>query len=201
MFGTSKKRENYDAERQPPFIAQNLVDVGHDLSIARLLRGYRNGSFPWTVHPVTWWSPDPRTVIEFENFHVSRSLRRKLRKGIFEPSINEAFVPVIRACAAPGRGRRTTWIAPEFIEAYTALHHAGHAHSLEIWSEGKLAGGIYGMAVGAYFAAESMFHREDDASKAGLFYLIEHLKARGYTLLDVQMPTRITMQLGASFIP
>jgi leucyl/phenylalanyl-tRNA--protein transferase len=201
MFGATKKEMTYDAEREPPFIAQNLVDVGGDLSIARLLRGYQNGSFPWTVNPVTWWSPDPRTIIEFENFHASKSLRRTLRKGIFQATVNEAFVPVIRACAAPTPGRRTTWIAPEFIEAYTALHKRGHAHSVEVWHEGKLVGGIYGIGIGAYFAGESMFHRMGDASKVALYHLMEHLKAREYILFDVQMPTRVTMQMGASFVP
>jgi leucyl/phenylalanyl-tRNA--protein transferase len=120
---------------------------------------------------------------------------------LFQPTLDQAFGFVIRSCAAPGKGRRSTWISPQFIEAYTDLHRLGFAHSLEVWQEGEIVGGIYGVGIGAYFAGESMFHTVDNASKAALFYLMQHLKIRGYTLFDVQMPTRITLQMGATFLP
>jgi leucyl/phenylalanyl-tRNA--protein transferase len=176
--------------------AEGLVAVGGDLSVPRLLLAYRSGIFPWTVKPVTWWSPDPRGVIELDRFHVSRSLTRVLRRGVFRVTIDQAFEAVMEGCAAPARGRRSTWITPEFIAAYTRLHQAGHAHSLECWLGDRLAGGIYGVALGGFFAGESMFHRVSNASKVALFHLVEHLRARGFALLDVQMLTPITEQLG-----
>ena len=200
MFGGNKKQTAQTAHAKAPFIDENLVDIGGALNVDSLLKHYREGSFPWTVHPVTWWSPDPRTVLELDNFRVSRSLVKLLRKGRFKVTIDQAFPAVIQGCAvAPNRG--ASWIAPEFIRAYTDLHLAGHAHSVEIWENGMLAGGLYGVGLGGYFGAESMFHSVSNASKAALFYLTRHLKARGYRLLDVQMPTNITLQLGATVIP
>src|ERR1043166_3678143 len=113
MFASMKKSAWFDSNNEAPIISQNLVEIGGDLSVPRLLRGYQSGNFPWTADPVTWWSPDPRTVIEFDDFHVSRSLRRLLRKNIFEVTIDKAFAHVIRTCAASGKGRRSTWITPE----------------------------------------------------------------------------------------
>ena len=176
--------------------ADGLVAVGGDLASARLLLGYRMGIFPWTVSPVTWWSPDPRAIIELDGLHVSRSLGRTLRKAVFEVTIDCAFRQVIEGCAGPAPGRRSTWITKQFVEAYTALHRLGHAHSVECWQGGQLAGGIYGVAVGGLFAGESMFHRVSDASKVALFHLVEHLKSRHFVLFDVQMLTPITSQLG-----
>jgi leucyl/phenylalanyl-tRNA--protein transferase len=166
-----------------------------------LLRAYRSGAFPWTVHPVTWWSPDPRAIIELANFRPPRSLEKLLRKDPFVFTRDQAFDRVIEQCAAPASNRRSTWITPEFRNAYKELHRAGHAHSLEVWQGDGLVGGIYGVGIGGYFAGESMFHRVSEASKAALWKLIEHLRARGYELFDVQMPTRITVQLGAVVIP
>jgi leucyl/phenylalanyl-tRNA---protein transferase len=177
--------------------AEGLVAVGGDLSVDRLLLAYRSGIFPWTVNPVTWWSPDPRGVLEIENFHVSRSLAREVRRNRFEMTRDKAFREVIKACAAPGPGRRTTWISPQFIAAYTRLHEQGHAHSVECWLEGKLAGGVYGVKVGGFFAGESMFHRVSNASKVALWHLVNHLRNQGFTLFDIQMVTPITEQLGA----
>lgn len=177
--------------------ADGLVAVGGDLSVERLLAAYRQGIFPWSVHPVTWWSPDPRGVIELEQFHVSQSLARVIRKGIFEVTLNQSFREVMQACAAPGLNRRDTWIAPEFIEAYCRLHQLGHAHSVECWQRGKLAGGIYGVAVGGLFAGESMFHVADNASKVALWRLVEHLRTRGFVLFDIQMVTAATRPFGA----
>jgi leucyl/phenylalanyl-tRNA--protein transferase len=180
---------------------EGLVAVGGDLSVPRLLLAYRSGIFPWTVRPITWWSPDPRAIFELDRFHVSRSFERVLRRQPFELTIDRAFADVMKGCAAPGRGRRTTWITPEFHAAYGRLHSQGHAHSVECWRDGRLAGGIYGVAIGAFFAGESMFHRVSEASKVALYHLVEHLRSRDYKLFDIQMLTPITEQLGGTTIP
>jgi leucyl/phenylalanyl-tRNA--protein transferase len=158
---------------------------------------YRSGIFPWTVEPITWWSPDPRAIFELHQFHVPRSLRAVLRKGLFEISIDTAFDRVIRACAEPSEGRRNTWISPEFIQAYNRLYAAGYAHSIECWEGDSLVAGIYGVGIGGLFAGESMFHRVDNASKVALHHLVRHLQMRGYVLFDIQMLTPVTRQLGA----
>lgn len=176
---------------------EGLVAIGGDLALPRLLLAYRSGIFPWTVGPITWWSPDPRAIFELEQFHVSRSLARVLRQQIFRVTCDEAFREVMEGCAAPAPGRRETWISPEFIQAYTGLHEAGHAHSIECWQGEQLVGGIYGVAVGGLFAGESMFHTVSNASKAALYHLIELLRRRDFELFDVQMLTPITKQLGA----
>jgi len=181
--------------------AEGLVAVGGDLSVPRVLLAYRSGIFPWTVEPLTWWSPDPRAIFELDGFHVSHSLARCLRKGEFATSIDRTFREVMEGCAAPARGRRSTWITPEFLEAYSELHRQGHAHSLECWQGKRLVGGVYGVAIGGFFAGESMFHHVSNASKVALFHLIEHLRTRGFVLFDVQMVTPITQQLGAITIP
>ena len=178
-----------------------LVALGGDLGVPRLLLAYRTGIFPWSDHPVSWWSPDPRGIFELDRFHVPRSLERVLRSGRFRVSLNQAFAAVMQGCAAPARGRERTWISPGFLEAYTRLHHAGHAHSLECWLGDELAGGIYGVAIGGLFAGESMFHRVSDASKVALVHLVGRLRARGFALFDIQMLTPITRQLGAVEIP
>jgi leucyl/phenylalanyl-tRNA--protein transferase len=180
--------------------ARGLVAVGGDLSVARLLAAYRSGIFPWTVGPISWWSPDPRAIFDLDQFQVSKSLDRVIRKGVFEVTMDRAFEEVMRGCAASAAGRESTWITPEFIEAYTRLHEAGHAHSVECWREGRLAGGVYGVTVGGLFAGESMFHRESNASKVALFHLIAHLRKQKFTLFDIQMPTPVTRQLGAVLI-
>ena len=163
----------------------------------RLLLAYRSGLFPWTDDPITWWSPDPRAIFELDAFLVPRSLRRTLRQEVFRVTVDQAFRQVMEGCAAPAPGRRSTWISPVFLEAYTELHRAGHAHSVECWQGGELAGGIYGVVVGGLFAGESMFHRASNASKVALCSLIAHLRARGFTLFDIQMLTPVTAQLGA----
>lgn len=180
---------------------EGLVAVGGDLSVPRLLLAYRSGIFPWTVDPLTWWSPDPRAIFELEGFHVSRSLGRVLRKGVFRITVDRVFQRVMEGCAAPAPGRRSTWISPEFIAAYTQLHAQGHAHSVECWQANRLVGGVYGVSVGGLFAGESMFHRASDASKVALYHLIEHLRRRGFELFDIQMLTPVTAQLGGSTIP
>ncbi len=178
-----------------------LVAIGGDLSAPRLILAYRQGIFPWTGDPITWWSPDPRAVFELEHFHVPRSLRRTMRRGEFTVTINHAFRAVMEGCAEAGPGRRTTWVSPLFIDAYTRLHAQGHAHSLECWRAGQLVGGVYGVAIGGFFSGESMFHRATDASKVALYFLVQHLLERGFTLFDIQMLTPVTQQMGAITIP
>jgi leucyl/phenylalanyl-tRNA--protein transferase len=179
---------------------EGLLCVGGRLSPEWLVDAYRHGIFPWPMwenEPVAWWSPDPRAIIEFDSFHVSRRLRRTLGSGCFQATINRDFAGVIRGCAtAPGR-RGNTWLTRAMITAYRQMHALGHAHSLEIWHEGRLAGGTYGIAAGGLFAAESMFYRVRDASKAALAYLVAHLRERGYRLLDIQQWTPHTGSMGA----
>ena len=177
-----------------------LVAVGGDLSVSRLLLAYRNGMFPWTDDPVTWWSPDPRAIFELDRFHASGSLAHVIRKGVFEITIDRAFRQVMEGCARPAPGRESTWISAKFIEAYTALHGLGHAHSVECWQNRQLVGGIYGVSIGGLFAGESMFHRANNASKVALSHLHRHLRERSFGLFDIQLLTPITRQLGATTI-
>ena len=178
-----------------------LVATGGDLSVPRLVLAYRSGLFPWTERPVTWWSPNPRTIIELEGLHVSRSLKKFLAREPFTITVDRAFPEVIAACATEHGPVRRGWLTPGFTAAYTALHRAGHAHSVECWEEGKLVGGIYGVTVGGLFAGESMFHRASNASKVALVKLVAHLRARGCRLFDIQMTTPVTRQMGAVEIP
>ena len=177
--------------------ADGLVALGGSLTVERLLAAYRQGLFPWTAAPVSWWSPDPRAIIELERFHVSGSLAKVIRQRPFEVTMDRSFQEVMRACAAPGPKRGASWISGEFIEAYTRLHQLGHAHSVECWLKGELVGGIYGVAVGGLFAGESMFHRADNASKVALYHLVGHLRARRFVLFDIQMVTPATLPFGA----
>jgi leucyl/phenylalanyl-tRNA--protein transferase len=183
-----------DPERATTGPYNGLLAIGGDLSVRRLLLAYRSGIFPWTADPITWWSPDPRAILELDGLHVPRSLERVIRQGRFEITVNRAFREVMEGCADPCRPGG--WISAEFIEAYTALHQAGYANSLECWQAGQLAGGIYGIAIGGFFAGESMFHRTSDASKVALFHLIQRLRERAFKLFDIQMTTPITKRLG-----
>jgi leucyl/phenylalanyl-tRNA--protein transferase len=180
--------------------ADGLVAVGGDFSVERLLLAYRSGIFPWTESPISWWSPDPRGIFELEQFHVSRSLEKFLRKHPYTITTNRAFRQVMEGCAAPTARRGKTWVTPQFIAAYGELHERGQAHSVECWRGAELVGGIYGVAVGGLFAGESMFHRADNASKVALHHLVAHVRARGFGLFDIQMVTDITRQLGATEI-
>jgi leucyl/phenylalanyl-tRNA--protein transferase len=183
---------------------EGLVFVGGRLSVDRLLDGYRHGIFPWPAsphEPMLWWSPDPRAILPLDGMHASRRLQRTIRSGKFAVTANSAFADVLAGCAT-GRGReRGTWLTPEMIDAYTELHRLGYAHSVEAWHEGELAGSVYGVAIGGFFSAESMFHRVRDASKVALARLVEHLRGRGYELLDIQQWTPHTGRLGAVEIP
>lgn len=181
--------------------ADGLVGVGGDLSPGRLLEAYRHGIFPFfdADSPILWWSPDPRAIFEMDGLHVSRRLARTIRSGRFRVTFNQDFEGVIRGCAErPGEG---TWITEDMVEAYTRLHRLGHAHSVEAWYDGCLAGGVYGVAVGAMFAGESMFTRVRDASKVSLAHLLARLRERGFQLFDVQFLNDHTARLGAAEIP
>jgi leucyl/phenylalanyl-tRNA---protein transferase len=164
-----------------------------------LLQGYRLGVFPMAMEDdsIAWFSPDPRAIIPLESFHIPHALRRVVRKEIFEIKIDNSFGEVIRGCAR----RKDTWINAEIIESYERLHELGNAHSIEAWSKKKLAGGLYGVAVGGAFFGESMFHRVTDASKIALVALVGHLRARKFVLLDTQWLTPHLEQFGAIEIP
>jgi leucyl/phenylalanyl-tRNA--protein transferase len=182
-----------------------IVCVGGELRTAVLLDAYRHGIFPWPMFdddlPMLWWSPDPRGVIEFDTFHVSRRLERTCRSGKFQVTSDRDFAGVIHGCATAGERRGSTWLTAEMIRAYKGLHHLGHAHSVEVWLNGQLAGGVYGVAIGGLFAGESMFHRVRDASKVALTYLVRHLQQQGYRLFDLQQLNAHTASLGGSAIP
>ncbi|MBG90039.1 MAG: leucyl/phenylalanyl-tRNA--protein transferase [Verrucomicrobiales bacterium] len=172
-----------------------LVAIGGDLSPERLILAYRSGIFPWSVDPITWWSPSRRGIIPLDAPRWGRSLLKTIRRKPFEVSVDRAFREVMEGCrTAPRQG---SWITTEFVEAYTVLHDMGFAHSVECWSGEDLAGGIYGIHVGGAFVGESMFFRESNASKVALYYLVESLRANGFTLFDTQMVTETTERFGA----
>ena len=196
------RRRQTDLWRDPELAdATGLVAMGGDLSPNRLLEAYRRGIFPWYDEslPICWWSPDPRAIFELDCFHVSRRLRRTFRSGRFQITVDHAFSQVIRGCA--DRPEQGTWITSEMIDAYEALHRLGHAHSVEAWSDGALAGGIYGVALGGFFAGESMFSQARDASKVALVHLIDRLREQGFQLFDIQFLNDHTAKLGAVEIP
>ena len=185
--------------------ANGLVGYGGELAPEWLLDAYRHGIFPWPMWgeegPLGWWSLNPRAIFEMGSLYVSRRLRRTIRARRFTATCDRAFADVMRGCAT-GRGRQGgTWITPSMFAAYTRLFDLGYAHSVETWRDGKLAGGVYGVAVGGLFAAESMFYRASDASKVALAHLMAHLGARGYVLLDIQQMTDNSARLGAIEIP
>ncbi len=184
---------------------EGLLAVGGDLRFERLLEAYRRGIFPWYSEdqPILWWSPDPRTVLYPEKLHISRSLKRSLRPGHFTVTLDTCFGEIIEHCAGP----RTqypeggTWITAAMIEAYGRLHQEGYAHSAETWQEGRLVGGLYGVAIGRAFFAESMFTQVDDASKVALVSLVRQLRIWGFRLVDCQQSSPHVLRLGAEEIP
>jgi leucyl/phenylalanyl-tRNA--protein transferase len=185
----------------PEFADENgLVAIGGDLLPGTLLRAYRAGVFPWFDEgdPILWWSPDPRAIIELDGLHISRRLARTLRSGKFRTTLDQSFGQVIRGCADRAEG---TWVTKQMIAAYETLHKLGHAHSLEVWQDDELAGGIYGVAIGGFFAGESMFTRRSDGSKIALVALVERLRQGGFQLFDVQFLTPHTQRMGAVEIP
>jgi leucyl/phenylalanyl-tRNA---protein transferase len=192
----------------PPLIFPNPASApadeplafGGDLSLSTLIQAYRLGIFPWFSpgETIQWWSPDPRAMFVVDEFHVPRRLARTIRSGLFSCTINTAFEAVMSGCAERDEG---TWIGRKIIKAYSALHKAGHAHSVEVWQGTDLVGGIYGVQVGALFAGESMFSRVSDASKVAMVHLIGHLKKQGFLVLDAQVLNNHTESLGAVNVP
>lgn len=180
-----------------------LLAAGGDLSVERLLLAYRQGIFPWynEGEPVLWWSPNPRTVIFPGHLHISRSLRKDLRKQNFRFSRNEAFKAVVEACSEPRPQQNGTWITQEMKNAYLRLHERGFAQSLECWQGEQLVGGIYGVVLGKCFFGESMFSRVDNASKAVMVELDKHLQAESFSLLDCQVSSPHVLSMGAVEIP
>ncbi len=181
-----------------------LVAVGGDLSVERLLLAYRSGIFPWPIFHddlMTWFSPDPRAILELDRLHLSRSLQKLLRRGAFEVTLNEDFSQVVDGCGAPAPDRPSTWITREMKQAYLRLHEQGYAHSVEARIEGELVGGLYGVSIGGFFAGESMFSRVTNASKVALVTLVQRLRDRGYGLLDIQQATPHLVSMGATEIP
>jgi leucyl/phenylalanyl-tRNA--protein transferase len=181
-----------------------LLAIGGDLSPQRLVAAYAHGIFPWYSKgsPILWWSPDPRLVLFPQNLHVPASLKRTLNSGCFRFTFDQAFGQVIRACAtAPRPDQDGTWILPEMVQAYEALHALGIAHSAEAWLDGELAGGVYGVALGSAFFGESMFCAVSNASKALFATLVRWLGAQGCTLIDCQQTTAHLLRFGAQEIP
>lgn len=176
-----------------------LLAIGGDLSQQRLLHAYRSGIFPWysAGQPILWWSPAPRMVLYPHHLHISRSLRRTMRNKGFRVSIDLAFESVIRACSAPRDGLGGTWLLPEMIASYVALHRAGHAHSFEVWDDDELVGGLYGVSIGQAFFGESMFSRRNDASKIAMCLLAERAGETPYRFIDCQIHTDHLASLGA----
>ena len=180
-----------------------LLAAGGDLRPERLLAAYRHGCFPWYQEgqPLLWWSPDPRTVLFPDELHVSRSLRKRMRHGDYQVTFDKAFAEVIQGCAGPRSYADGTWITTPMQDAYIRLHEMGVAHSVEVWQQGQLVGGLYGIAMGELFFGESMFSRATDASKVGFVTLVERLREWGFALIDCQMPTRHLESFGARSIP
>lgn len=187
--------------------AAGLLAAGANLSPQRLLNAYRHGIFPWFSEgqPILWWSTDPRMVLQIERFKISASLHKTLKKihrtqseGRWQIRFDFAFEEVMRACAAPRRDAQGTWISDQIIEGYRALFQLGYAHSVEVWLDGKLIGGAYGVSIGRMFYGESMFARAPDASKIALAYLVKFLHLNGVTMIDCQQETPHLASLGAT---
>jgi len=180
-----------------------LLAIGGDLSVARLLQAYKQGIFPWYSEgqPLLWWSPDPRFVLLPERMHISRSLAKILRQGRYQIRLDSDFRQVIDACASVARcGQDGTWITDEMLDAYVSLHEAGYAHSVETWIDGKLAGGLYGVAIGGVFFGESMFSHSSNASKIAFAHLGKLLTFYNYGLIDCQIATDHLQSFGATGI-
>ena len=188
--------------------APGLLAAGADLSPWRLLQAYQRGIFPWYSEgqPILWWSTDPRMVLYTNRFKISPSLHKTLRRiqasrasgGPYQVRFDSVFERVVRACAAPRRDGAGTWISEDIVRGYTSLHRTGHAHSAELWRDGELVGGAYGVSIGRMFYGESMFARETDASKVALAYLVHFLKLNGVRMVDCQQETEHLASLGAT---
>ncbi len=181
-----------------------LLAVGGDLSPERIITAYLNGIFPWYSHgqPILWWTPNPRAVLFPEKLHISKSLKKTLRKKTFRTTMNQAFEQVIYSCAeTPRKNQDGTWITDEMQQAYLYLHQLGFAHSAECWLDDKLVGGLYGLALGKVFFGESMFSHQSNASKIAFVHLLDELKKSDYALIDCQVTTDHLLSLGAEEIP
>ena len=178
-----------------------LLAVGGNLEPETLLSAYQQGIFPWFDEdtPILWWSPDPRAILEFDNLYISKRLARTIRTNKFQVTFNQDFDAVVQGCTY--RPEEGTWITPEVANAYGEFHRRGHAHSVEVWQQGILVGGLYGVAIGALFAGESMFSTVSDASKVALVALVSRLKEKGYQLFDLQIINEHTSMMGATEIP
>ena len=205
MFRLSQRDDDL---RFPPVelaSPEGLLAVGGDLRVERLLEAYRHGIFPWynDDQPILWWSPDPRAVIFPNKLHVSRSLKRTIRLGGFTVTLDTRFRDVMHGCAGPRPQypEGGTWITAQMVKAYVQLHELGYAHSVETWQEGRLVGGLYGVALGRIFFGESMFTRVPDASKVALVSLVRQLQTWGFRIFDCQQPSRHIKTLGAEDIP
>ncbi|WP_411269971.1 leucyl/phenylalanyl-tRNA--protein transferase [Alteromonas sp. CYL-A6] len=186
-----------------------LLAYGGDLSVSRLLSAYAQGIFPWYSEnePILWWSPDPRAIIELDGFKASRSLRKLARQRRYRVTLNHAFTDVIQSCASIPRAMpdgegvsHDTWITRDMQQAYIRLHDEGYAHSVEVWDQQTLVGGLYGVGIGRIFCGESMFHRQSNASKLALMALVEHMQRHDMAFIDCQMPTEHLASLGAKTI-
>jgi leucyl/phenylalanyl-tRNA---protein transferase len=181
-----------------------LVAIGGDLEVDTLMAAYRNGIFPWPISvelPLAWFSPDPRGVLDFSELHVSKSFQKFLKKNHLRVTFNQAFKKVITECARMYRkDQPSTWITPAIITGYEKLFRSGLAYSVEVWNEENLVGGMYGVHMGSFFSGESMFMKEDNASKLALYTLITHLKEKGISWLDTQMVTSVVEQFGGMYI-
>jgi len=179
-----------------------LLAVGGNLTAETLLNAYRHGIFPWYSdgQPILWWSPDPRAVLFPKRLKISRSLRKRLRQGQFQVTMDRAFDSVIKRCATSRNDGLGTWITAEMQAAYRQMHHRGHAHSVEAWRDGRLVGGLYGIAIGQLFFGESMFSRETDASKVAFAHLVAQLKRWQFSLIDCQVGSPHLESLGAEEI-
>lgn len=189
-----------DAHAEP----NGLLCAGGDLTPARLLEAYRRGIFPWfgPGQPILWWSPDPRMVLFPEELHVSRSLNKSIRNRGYRVTYDTCFADVVAQCADSGtRGLEGTWIVPLVHVAYVELFTLGHAHSVEVWQDDRLVGGLYGVRLGRIFFGESMFSTATDASKVALYWLVQHWRGHGLDLVDCQVPSEHLFTLGARLIP
>jgi leucyl/phenylalanyl-tRNA--protein transferase len=205
MFVLSAGRQDLDFPPVEQASPEGLLAVGGDLRPERLLKAYRQGIFPWYSdnQPILWWSPDPRTVLFPDKLHISRSLKRSLRPGLFTVTLDRCFRDVMRHCAGPRPQHPDggTWITAEMLDAYTRLHELGYAHSVETWQEEQLVGGLYGVALSGAFFAESMFARVSDASKVALVSLVRQLQTWGFRIMDCQQSSPHVLAFGAEAIP
>jgi leucyl/phenylalanyl-tRNA--protein transferase len=184
--------------------SEGLLAVGGDLSLERLLAAYRHGIFPWFSEdePILWWSPDPRLVLFPHEFKISKSLKKVINRSLFHITMDRAFDRVITECAETRKAQKEpTWIVGDMIDAYCRLHESGFAHSVEVWQEGALVGGLYGVSLGKCFFGESMFARVSNASKVAFAELVNFLKSHAFHMIDCQVTTRHLISLGAREIP